>query len=45
VSHGAAPALAGWTLTLAGIMSNAAFVVIICMHCRHPNTCGICGRD
>lgn len=31
VSHGAAPALAGWTLTLAGIMSNAAFVVIICI--------------
>jgi putative heme transporter len=31
VSHGAAPALAGWTLTLAGIVSNVAFVVIICI--------------
>ena len=29
VSHGAAPTLAGWTLTLAGIVSNIAFVVII----------------
>ena len=29
VSHGAEPSLAGWTLTLAGITSNIAFVVII----------------
>ena len=29
VSHGAEPTLAGWTLTLAGIASNIAFVVII----------------
>jgi putative heme transporter len=29
VSHGAQPTLAGWTLTLAGIASNIAFVVII----------------
>jgi uncharacterized membrane protein YbhN (UPF0104 family) len=29
VSHGAQPTLAGWTLTLAGIVSNIAFVVII----------------
>ena len=29
VSHGAEPTLAGWTLTLAGITSNIAFVVII----------------
>ncbi len=29
VSHGAEPTLAGWTLTLAGIASNIAFVVIL----------------
>jgi putative heme transporter len=29
VSAGATPALAGWALTLAGIVSNAAFVVIV----------------
>jgi putative heme transporter len=29
VSHGAEPTLAGWTLTLAGVASNIAFVVII----------------
>jgi uncharacterized protein (TIRG00374 family) len=29
VSQGATPALAGWALTLSGIASNAAFVVII----------------
>jgi uncharacterized membrane protein YbhN (UPF0104 family) len=29
VSHGAEPTLAGWTLTLAGLVSNIAFVVII----------------
>jgi len=29
VSHGAEPTLAGWTLTLAGIVSNIAFVVIL----------------
>jgi hypothetical protein len=29
VSHGAEPTLAGWTLTLAGITSNIAFVVIL----------------
>jgi hypothetical protein len=29
VSQGATPALAGWALTLSGIASNAAFVLII----------------
>jgi hypothetical protein len=29
VGRGATPALAGWALTLAGIVSNAAFVVVI----------------
>jgi uncharacterized membrane protein YbhN (UPF0104 family) len=29
VSHGAAPTVAGWTLILAGVVSNAAFVVVI----------------
>ena len=29
VSHGAEPTLAGWTLTLAGVASNIAFVVIL----------------
>lgn len=29
VTRGATPALAGWALTLAGIVSNAAFVIII----------------
>jgi putative heme transporter len=29
VSHGATPAIAGWALTLSGIASNAAFVLII----------------
>ncbi len=29
VSHGAEPSLVGWTLTLAGITSNLAFVVIL----------------
>jgi putative heme transporter len=29
VSHGAAPTVAGWTLILAGVVSNAAFIVVI----------------
>jgi len=29
VSHGAVPTLAGWTLTLAGVASNIAFVIIL----------------
>jgi putative heme transporter len=31
VGQGATPALAGWALTLAGVASNAAFVLIICI--------------
>jgi putative heme transporter len=31
VSQGAAPVLAGWALILSGVVSNAVFVVIICI--------------